>query len=313
MRSMREICIVLHSSSPRSPPAAMASFPTTSPSAPNRRARTAPSVASGSTSAWTDRPPRATSATAALAPMRRCPVVDEPPGPRLLRPAAKLITTSFGRFDGDVVRVRRHRGWSTSTAVAEPAGAHCAERWDLVVERRRHVVRLQRQQRSERDGHAGGSGSVSGRRRRAADRDQYARRRAAAAQTVKTANGEDGQSVTLTAEPPGGNCARRWPSRSGRRNGPTAYVCNGAAGQSVDVSTVPAGAHCADGGVALQVGSGAPTYVCDGAQGAQGDSVTMTAEPPGAYCPTGGMAGCRSAAGRRPTSATASTAPTVRA
>jgi hypothetical protein len=40
-------------------------------------------------------------------------------------------------------------------------------------------------------------------------------------------------------------------------------VCNGAAGQSATVTPEPAGANCANGGVSVQVGSGAPSYVCN--------------------------------------------------
>lgn len=52
------------------------------------------------------------------------------------------------------------------------------------------------------------------------------------------------------------------------------------------------GANCALGGVKVQVGSGAPTYVCDGAvgaTGADGQSATVATEPPGDSCADGGV------------------------
>ena len=60
----------------------------------------------------------------------------------------------------------------------------------------------------------------------------------------------------------------------------------GADGQSVTVTAEPIGANCAYGGQKLRVGSGAPTYVCNGAPGAMGAtgasgaSVSMTPSPP---------------------------------
>jgi hypothetical protein len=53
----------------------------------------------------------------------------------------------------------------------------------------------------------------------------------------------------------------------------------------------PAGAHCVAGGLKVQVGAGAVTYVCNGVQGANGTNgqdVVVTAEPNGVNCASGG-------------------------
>ncbi len=146
----------------------------------------------------------------------------------------------------------------------------------------------------------------------------------------------DGKSVSVTTEPAGANCAAGGVKIQTGDGTPT-YVCNGLqgdaggtgasgatgdsgatgatggtgpAGQSVTVTTEPNGANCADGGVKVQVGGDAPTYVCNGASGAAGatgatgengnagaagatgpagDSVTVTTEPSGANCADGGV------------------------
>ena len=88
-------------------------------------------------------------------------------------------------------------------------------------------------------------------------------------------NGTDGQSVTVTAEPIGANCAYGGQKLRVGSASPT-YVCNGAPGatgatgadgQSVTVTSEPAGSHCTYGGQAIQVGSGTPSYVCNGGTG----------------------------------------------
>ena len=69
----------------------------------------------------------------------------------------------------------------------------------------------------------------------------------------------------------------------------TNYVCNGL---SASITPEPAGANCANGGTKVQVGSGTPSYVCNGATGATGaagESATVTPEPAGANCPNGGV------------------------
>ncbi|HVP68467.1 MAG TPA: fibronectin type III domain-containing protein, partial [Anaeromyxobacteraceae bacterium] len=60
-------------------------------------------------------------------------------------------------------------------------------------------------------------------------------------------------------------------------------------GDSASVTPVPPGANCANGGVEIQVGSGTPAYVCNGANGADGQSASVTPEPAGANCPNGGV------------------------
>lgn len=104
--------------------------------------------------------------------------------------------------------------------------------------------------------------------------------------------GEPGEGVTVTTEPPGPNCAHggiKVVSESG-----TTYVCNGAPGadgtpgQSVTVTNEPAGPNCVNGGVKVDSASGT-TYVCNGADGTPGQSVAVQFEPAGAFCPLGGV------------------------
>jgi hypothetical protein len=59
------------------------------------------------------------------------------------------------------------------------------------------------------------------------------------------------------------------------------------------VAAEPAGLHCAYGGVAVSVGSGSPTFVCNGltgAAGADGLSALVDLEPAGPHCAEGGVA-----------------------
>lgn len=102
---------------------------------------------------------------------------------------------------------------------------------------------------------------------------------------------KDGLSVLVTQEPPGANC----PAGGARvqvGDGAPTYVCNGVAGApglSAAISTEPPGLNCATGGVKIQVGDGVSTYVCNGATGANGQSVAATIEPPGPNCAAGGV------------------------
>ncbi len=120
------------------------------------------------------------------------------------------------------------------------------------------------------------------------------------------ATGATGESVTVTPEAAGATCAFGGQKLQVGPGAPT-YVCNGAtgatgetgatgatgaAGESVSMTPEAAGANCVFGGQKLQVGAGAPTYVCHGAPGATGAdglSVTMTPEPPGPNCGLGGV------------------------
>jgi hypothetical protein len=74
--------------------------------------------------------------------------------------------------------------------------------------------------------------------------------------------GQAGQSVTVTPEAAGANCAAggvKLTTASG-----TSYVCNGAGGQGVTVTSENPGANCAAGGIKVQSGA-STTYVCNGA------------------------------------------------
>jgi len=122
-------------------------------------------------------------------------------------------------------------------------------------------------------------------------------------------DGTNGTSVTMTPEPPGANCPAGG-ERLQSGSSPAAYVCNGVAG--VDGANGADGANGTDGqallshrkypaprvqagGVAISVGSNAPTYVCSGPKGTtgtdgtNGQSVTMTLEPAGFNCTNGGQ------------------------
>jgi hypothetical protein len=108
--------------------------------------------------------------------------------------------------------------------------------------------------------------------------------------------GAAGQSVAVTSEPAGSNCANGG-AKLQVGSGPATYVCkgaNGADGQSVTITSESAGSHCTYGGQALQVGSGTVSYVCSGAPGAaggagaDGQSVAVTSEPAGSNCAYGG-------------------------
>jgi len=103
--------------------------------------------------------------------------------------------------------------------------------------------------------------------------------------------GKDAAGVVVTQEPPGANCAAGGAKVQVGTDAPT-YVCNGAAGengQSAVVTSEPPGANCAAGGVKVQVGTGLPAYVCNGAVGAAGTSVAISAELAGSNCAAGGV------------------------
>jgi hypothetical protein len=95
--------------------------------------------------------------------------------------------------------------------------------------------------------------------------------------------GTDGQSTTVTAEPPGANCGAGGVKLS---SGTIAsYVCNGLNGTgSIAVTTEPSGANCASGGVKITTSSGV-SYVCNGS----GGGVTTAVEPAGSNCANGGV------------------------
>ncbi len=95
-------------------------------------------------------------------------------------------------------------------------------------------------------------------------------------------NGVKGDSAQVVAEPAGMNCATGGVRITVGTGMPT-YVCNGA---SAAVTAEPAGMNCAVGGLAIRVGTGAPSYVCNGTSG---ESATVTMEAPGMNCATGGV------------------------
>ncbi len=134
------------------------------------------------------------------------------------------------------------------------------------------------------------------------------------------ATGADGLGATVTPEPAGTNCALGG-VKVQVGSGTPAYVCTGATGstgstgatgatgadgQSATVTPEPAGSNCALGGLKVQVGTGTPSYVCDGATGATGPTgptgPTGGTGPTGAIGPTGptgprGSSGCSSVGG----------------
>jgi hypothetical protein len=101
----------------------------------------------------------------------------------------------------------------------------------------------------------------------------------------------DAAGVVVTQEPPGANCAAGGARVQVGTDAPT-YVCNGATGengQSAVVTSEPPGTHCTAGGVKVQVGAGLPTYVCNGVAGAAGEGVAVSTEPAGSNCAAGGV------------------------
>ncbi len=116
--------------------------------------------------------------------------------------------------------------------------------------------------------------------------------------------------VDVADEPPGPNCAAGGKAISTSvGTGPVvvSYVCDGEDGASVVATAEPAGANCTYGGTRLQVGSSAPTFVCNGAPGATGAT-----GPTGATGATGttGPTGATGATGATgPTGATGDTGP----
>jgi hypothetical protein len=95
--------------------------------------------------------------------------------------------------------------------------------------------------------------------------------------------------VTVTPEPAGANCALGGVEVQVGGSAPS-YVCNGPSGASVDVVAEPAGSNCAAGGFAVSSGSGPTVYVCHGAAGSDGVTPTVTGEPAGSNCAAGGIA-----------------------
>jgi len=63
--------------------------------------------------------------------------------------------------------------------------------------------------------------------------------------------------------------------------------CNGCSGQSVTITA--AGSNCQYGGVELQVGSGTPSYVCNGAPGTNGPCAVDTAPIINAFTMSAGL------------------------
>ncbi|MDY7232409.1 S8 family peptidase [Hyalangium rubrum] len=107
-------------------------------------------------------------------------------------------------------------------------------------------------------------------------------------QTQYVCNGTNGASATVVAEPAGANCANGGVRVQVGNNAPS-YVCNGengADGLSPTITTEPPGANCAEGGLRVQVGTGTPAYVCNGASS---EPTTVTPEPQGDNCATGGV------------------------
>ncbi len=112
--------------------------------------------------------------------------------------------------------------------------------------------------------------------------------RAEIVQTQYVCNGTNGASATVVAEPAGANCANGGVRVQVGNNAPS-YVCNGmngADGLSPTITTEPPGAHCAEGGLRVQVGNGTPAYVCNGASA---EPTTVMPEPAGANCANGGV------------------------
>ncbi len=75
----------------------------------------------------------------------------------------------------------------------------------------------------------------------------------------------------------------------------TQVVCNGVDGAAATLATEAPGTNCPAGGVKIQVGTGAPAYVCHGSEGATGatgaagDGAIVVAEPNGVNCTSGGV------------------------
>lgn len=105
----------------------------------------------------------------------------------------------------------------------------------------------------------------------------------------KGASGPSGESATVSAEPAGANCALGGVKVQIGASAPS-YVCHGAAGASVAVAVELPGDRCPAGGVSVHSGSGAPVYVCHGAAGANAPAPTLTGEPSGVNCAEGGLA-----------------------
>ncbi|HET8540370.1 MAG TPA: hypothetical protein VFL83_10910 [Anaeromyxobacter sp.] len=119
------------------------------------------------------------------------------------------------------------------------------------------------------------------------------------------APGTDGRDVLLVTTPvePGADCASGGDrvdsgiddDRDGQLGAAevdsTLFVCDGADGQSALAVAEQPGTNCPEGGVALSIGTGAPTYVCHGPTGEtgqDGQSVTATPELAGESCTYGG-------------------------
>src|SRR5215471_15790494 len=84
--------------------------------------------------------------------------------------------------------------------------------------------------------------------------------------------GDPGQSVSITSEQPGPNCAAGGVKLTS--GAATNYLCNGLNGMgSLAVMAEPPGANCANGGLKITSSSGV-NYVCNGGS----SSVTTMAE-----------------------------------
>lgn len=92
-------------------------------------------------------------------------------------------------------------------------------------------------------------------------------------QGIQGPEGDPGESVTGSSEPPGANCAAG--GAEYELGGFTTYVCNGvagsagAAGASVTSAAESPGANCSMGGSSFTVG-GSTTYACNGLTGSAG-------------------------------------------
>lgn len=94
--------------------------------------------------------------------------------------------------------------------------------------------------------------------------------------------------MQVSVEAPGTACPSGGVKISGASTTAPAYACNRESGDSASVTAGAAGVNCPNGGVALQVGSDLPTYVCNGDDGSSSAATRhrVTTEPVSASCPS---------------------------
>jgi hypothetical protein len=105
--------------------------------------------------------------------------------------------------------------------------------------------------------------------------------------TAGTGNNGDFYVDTVLHTLYGPKSAGAWPAMGTSLIGPT-----GPSGAGASVATAAPGTNCSTGGLAVTAGSGAVSYVCNGATGATGApgaGATAVAEPAGPNCATGGI------------------------